>query len=76
MVYTLPAFVSTEAVFNGQRAFVKPPKIEGAKVHRPHAVVDFFKADVLIGENVTDVDPVRLPSGALRDDVGIVVISP
>ncbi len=43
---------------------MKPPKIEGAKVHRPHAVVDFFKADVLIGEDVTDVDPVGLPANA------------
>ncbi len=59
-----PAFVSTKGVFNGQRSFVKPSKIEGAKVHGPNAVVDFFEADVLFGEDVADVDPLRMPANA------------
>ncbi len=59
-----PTFVSTEGVFNGQSTFVKAPKIERAKVHGPDAVVDFFEADVLIREDVTDVYPVGVPANA------------
>ncbi len=43
---------------------MKAPEIKEAKVHGPYAVVDFFEADVLIGEDVADVYPMGVPANA------------
>ncbi len=49
-------------VFDPVGPLVQPAEVERAEVDVPEPIVDFFEADVLFGQDVTDVDPTRVPA--------------
>jgi hypothetical protein len=49
------------SIFDPSKPLMKPPELHRSKVQVPLAVVDFFDADVFLGEHMADVDPSLLP---------------
>jgi hypothetical protein len=64
MVYTLATCVFSQCILDRVSAFVEASEVEGPKVNSPDPVVDFFKGNELFREDVTDIDPVAVPSNA------------
>jgi hypothetical protein len=47
-----------------QFVLVESAEQDGTEVERPHAVVDFLEADILLDDAGADVDPTFLPADA------------
>src|SRR5919108_5468385 len=64
MVVALAAHRPPQLVNDPSRLLMKAAQPHRAEVHVPEPVVDLFKADLQLGEQVTGVDPAMLPAHA------------
>jgi hypothetical protein len=60
----LLSFSIESSSVEGQIVLVEPAEQDGAEVEGPHAVVNFFQADVFLDDAGADVDPALLPADA------------
>ena len=62
-------------VLDFQSPFVESAEFEGTEVDIPEVVVDFFEANVLATQGLSDVDPIAIPPDAsvVADETNLVV---
>ncbi len=60
-------FQSAIFVLDPHVAFMQAPGFKWSKVDVPGSVVELFQADVPVGTDDGDIDPVRIPADAAVD---------
>jgi len=62
MIVTGAAHRSSELIHDPANGLMKPTEPHWSEVHIPQSVINFFEANLELGEQVTDVHPARVPA--------------
>lgn len=76
MIVALAALRPSQLINDPSHVLMKAAQPHRAEVHVPEPVVDLLKPDLQLGEQVTGVDPARLPAhAAIAPDEATLVVA-